>query len=520
LLKLAFRRLGGKKKEKARHECRSHAFLSQSEPLALCHISHTTCIDATVIYLCVNYFLQHILCSLFVSFFDYRQLSVFPAQAQTEDTAATAAAMMIKLGTLSATTNHEMPGTTKKMTPSKRKRKTTGKSIVACPPSPAPGPAPATAKVGSPGRAKRTPRKTPAVAQYSPHKPLKPILLPLRTYAKTAYIKPSYRQMYCPVVKGIAVTGGSRGMQFQFLGFEGGIQFRGRGLRQAPAPAAGAGGKGKLKGKAYQIKAKATTAAASTKKKKLSSPSNSRTPVSRIGQSGATTRTPRALSYPTTPNRSGCQTHAETTSLPILKTPSRLTTQSAKRSCDALLEASPLALLADAAEMESPHRQTMSAQFAKGTQSNAGGSISMGRDVTPSPDKESRGAAAWSSRAKTPTSIPTFGGEEGGSDIVSPPPTKGKRYSIRPKDKTRLYGAPKGQRSTASTPLSLLADMLHEEESLPISSDDKPRDGEPEKSSTDDLCHRHHRPSTSSASADLAQGAAALAAVMTGKVGS
>ena len=452
--------------------------------------------------------------------------------------------MMIKLGTLSATTNQELSETAKNTTPAKRKRVTaTGKSSSAHPPSPAPATATGTtgtaskAGVGSPGRTKRTPR----VAQYSPHKPLKPILLPLRTYAKTAYIKPSYRQMYCPVVKGIAVTGGSRGMQFQFMGFEGGIQYRGRGLRKAPvAGEAGDGVKGKVKGRAYQTKTKAkattttttststststttptkTAASTSTKTKKFSSPSNNRMPVSRIGKTDATTRTPRALSYPTTPDKALHQTDADTPSLPIVKTPTRLTTHSAKRFRDAILEASPLALLADAAEMESPQLQTLSAQFAKGTHGNVGDSVSMSRDVTPSPDKEGQGTAAWSSRGKTPTSIPTFGGEEGdGSELVSPPPTKGKRYGIRPKDKGRLHTSSNGQRSTASTtPLSLLADMLYEEESLPISSDDKPEDGEPEKSSADESCQRHHRPSTSSASADLA-GAAALAAVMTGKV--
>ena len=426
--------------------------------------------------------------------------------------------MMIKLGTLSATTNQELLQTTKDTTtPAKRKRKTTGQSSVAHPPSPAPATATGNTKagVGSPGRTKRIPR----VAQYSPHKPLKPILLPLRTYAKTAYIKPSYRQMYCPVVKGIAVTGGSRGMQFQFMGFEGGIQYRGRGLRKAaPAAAAsGAGAKGKVKARAY-TKAKTTTKkTATTNTKKFSSPSNSRTPVSRIGQTDATTRTPRALSYPTTPDKSGRHTDADTPSLPIVKTPSRPTTQSAKRVRNAILEASPLALLADAAELESPQMQTLSAQFATGTQGNAADSVS--RDVTPSPDKEGQGAAAWSSSGKTPTSIPTFGGEEGdGSELVSPPPTQGKRYGIRPKDKGRLHRSSNGKRSTASTPLSLLADMLYEEESLPISSDDKPEDeGDPKKASTDDSCQHHHRPSTSSASADLA-GAAALAAVMTGKV--
>ena len=325
--------------------------------------------------------------------------------------------------------------------------------------------------------------------------------------------------MYCPVVKGIAVTGGSRGMQFQFMGFEGGIQYRGRGLRKAaPAvTASGAGAKGKVKGRAYTKAKTPTKKTVTTGTKKFSSPSNSKTPVSRIGQTDATTRTPRALSYPTTPDKSGRHTDADTPSLPIVKTPSRPTTQSAKRLRNAILEASPLALLADAAEMESPQMQTLSAQFAKGTQGNAGDSVS--RDVTPSPDKEGQGTAAWSSSGKTPTSIPTFGGEEGdGSELVSPPPTKGKRYGIRPKDKGRLHGSTKGRRSTASTPLSLLADMLYEEESLPISSDDKPEDeGDPEKSSTNDSCQHHHRPSTSSASADLA-GAAALAAVMTGKV--
>lgn len=317
-------------------------------------------------------------------------------------------------------------------------------------------------------------------------------------------------------------------MQFQFMGFEGGIQYRGRGLRKAApkaaptAAASGAGAKGKVKGRAYQTKAKTPTKKTATsttgaKTKKFSSPSDSRTPVSRIRQTDATTRTPRALSYPTTPNKLDRKTDADTPSLPIVKTPSRLTTQSAKRFRDAILEASPLALLADAAEMESPQMQTLSAQFAKGTQGNGGDSVS--RDVTPSPDKEAQGTAAWSSSGKTPTSIPTFGGEEGdGSELVSPPPTKGKHYGIRPKDKGRLHGSSNGRRSTASTPLSLLADMLYEEESLPISSDDKPDDeDDPEKSSTDDPCQRHHRPSTSSASADLA-GAAALAAVMTGKV--
>ena len=461
-------------------------------------------------------------------FFLFRRLSPTsrafsrPKQPQTEqDTAATAAAMMIKLGTLSVTTNQELSQTTKNTTPAKRKRKTTGQSSIAHPTSPAPAPATGTctgntkAGVGSPGRTKRIPR----VAQYSPHKPLKPILLLLRTYAKTAYIKPSYRQMYCPVVKGIAVTGGSRGMQFQFMGFEGGIQYRGRGLRKAaPAvTASGAGARGKVKGRAYTKAITPTKRTVTTGTKKFSSPSNNRTPVSRIGQTDATTRTPRALSYPTTPDKSGRHTDADTPSLPIVKTPSRPTTQSAKRLRNAILEASPLALLADAAEMESPQMQTLSAQFAKGTQGNAADSVS--RDVTPSPDKEGQGTAAWSSSGKTPTSIPTFGGEEGdGSELVSPPPTKGKRYGIRPKDKGRLHGSTKGRRSTASTPLSLLADMLYEEESLPISSDDKPEDeGNPEKSSTSDPCQHHHRPSTSSASADLA-GAAALAAVMTGKV--
>mmetsp|Transcript_25819 Transcript_25819/g.74698 ORF Transcript_25819/g.74698 Transcript_25819/m.74698 type:complete len:422 (+) Transcript_25819:197-1462(+) len=419
--------------------------------------------------------------------------------------------MMIKLGTLSATTNAEIPKATKTTTPAKRKRKTTRKH--SHPPAPAPT-SPAPAKPGSPGRAKRTPRRIPAVAQYSPHKPLKPILLPLRTYAKTAYIKPSYRQMYCPVVRSIAVTGGSRGMQFQFLGFDGGIQYRGRGLRQAPATT-GAGVKTKLKGKAQQTKARATTAASA--KKKMSSPS-SRTPASRVadGQTGVTARTPRALSFPTTPNKSGRPTDLDTPSLPIVKTPSRPTTQSAKRFRDAL-QASPLALLADAAEMESPHLQTLSAQCAKGTRTqNNGNGDSVSRDVTPSPDKEGQGAAAWSSRGKTPTSIPTFGGEDARSEIVSPPPTKGKRYSIRPKDKSRtsMYGASNGQGVTASTPLSLLADMLYEEESLPVSSDDKQDDDHAPKNPY----QRHHRPSTSSASADLAQGAAALASVMTGKV--
>ena len=434
----------------------------------------------------------------------------FPAQAQTEDTAATAAAMMIKLGTLSATTNTEISETTKTMTPAKRKRKTTWKSTL--PPSPAPAPAP-TAKPGSPGRAKRSPRRIPAVAQYSPHKPLKPILLPLRTYAKTAYIKPSYRQMYCPVVKGIAVTGGSRGMQFQVMGFEGGIQYRGRGLTPAQA-ASGAGAKMKLKGKTQQTKkAKATTAASA--RKKVSSPSNNRTPVSRTGQAGgATARTPRTLSYPTTPNRSNRQTDTDTSSLPFVKTPTRPTTQSTKRFRNAL-QASPLALLADAAELDSPHLQTLSAQYAKGTHRN-GDSVS--RDVTPSPDKEGQGAAAWSSRGKTPTSIPTFGGDGVGSEIISPPPTNGKRYSIRPKDKSRMYGASSGKGANDSTPLSLLADMLQEEESLPVSSDDKESD-DLKDPSADDPYQRCHRPTTSSASADLvAQGVAALAAVMAGKV--
>ena len=433
----------------------------------------------------------------------------FPAQAQTEDTAATAAAMMIKLGTLSASTNTETSETTKTMTPAKRKRKTTWKSTL--PPSPAPAPAP-TAKPGSPGRAKRSPRRIPAVAQYSPHKPLKPILLPLRTYAKTAYIKPSYRQMYCPVVKGIAVTGGSRGMQFQVMGFEGGIQYRGRGL--TPAQAA-SGAKTKLKGKAQQTKKAKATTAASAKKKKVSSPSNNRTPVSRIGQAGgATARTPRALSYPTTPNRSGRQTDTDATSLPFVKTPTRPSTQSAKRFRNAL-QASPLALLADAAELDSPQLQTLSAQYAKGTHSN-GDSVS--RDVTPSPDKEGQGAAAWSSGGKTPNSIPTFGGDGVGSEIISPPPTNGKRYSIRPKDKSRMYGASSGKGANDSTPLSLLADMLQEEESLPVSADDK-QDDDLKDPSADDQYQRCHRPTTSSASADLvAEGAAALASVMTGKV--
>jgi len=310
--------------------------------------------------------------------------------------------------------------------------------------------------------------------------------------------------MYCPVVKGIAVTGGSRGMQFQVMGFEGGIQYRGRGLTPAQA-ASGAGAKMKLKGKAQQTKkAKATTAASA--RKKVSSPSNNRTPVSRTGQAGGATA--RTLSYPTTPNRSGRQTDTDTPSLPFVKTPTRPTTQSAKRFRNA--QASPLALLADAAELDSPHLQTLSAQYAKGTHRN-GDSVS--RDVTPSPDKEGQGAAAWSSRGKTPTSIPTFGGDGVGSEIISPPPTNGKRYIIRPKDKSRMYGASSGKGANDSTPLSLLADMLQEEESLPVSSDDL------KDPSADDPYQRCHRPTTSSASADLvAQGVAALAAVMAGKV--
>ena len=145
---------------------------------------------------------------------------------------------------------------------------------------------------------------TPPNPRDSPHKSLKPILLPLRTYIKTAYIKPCSKQMYCPVVKGIAVTGGSKGMQFQVMSFEGGIQYRRKGLRMAAtaAAASGAVAKGKVRGKAYQTKKKTITKnTATTVRKKFSSPGSSRIPVTRIGQTDATAISPWTPSYPTTP---------------------------------------------------------------------------------------------------------------------------------------------------------------------------------------------------------------------------
>ena len=81
-----------------------------------------------------------------------------------------------------------------------------------------------------------------------------------------------------------------------------------------------------------------------------------------------------------------------------------------------------------------------------------------------------------------------------------------------------MHGASSGKGANDSTPLSLLADMLQEEESLPVSADDK-QDDDLKDPSADDQYQRCHRPTTSSASADLvAEGAAALASVMTGKV--
>lgn len=299
----------------------------------------------------------------------------------------------------------------------------------------------------------------------------------------------------CPVVKGRLVTGMSGGVKFQFMGFSGGLAYRGRCRpnRVSNTPS----------GETNTAQIKNTTPPRATPAAACRTPPPQRPQINSAW-------TPRAMSFltmspntsrwegynamdPVTPHANITRGGALTTptSMPAVKTPTRLT-QSAKRFHDALVESSPLALLASAA------------------QTRIAGSVS--KDVTPSP---AEGQHSWS--AATPTiPIPTFSGKDCQHDIVTPDEKNAdgskteavfKRYNIRPKEKARPINSPDGQAPPVS---SLMTDLLYE----------RPLEQHQHRQPPSLLVSSPptHRSTPSATSAELAQGAAALAAVMTGKV--
>lgn len=320
--------------------------------------------------------------------------------------------------------------------------------------------------------------------------------LPLRTRGPKFQQAATVADFHCPVVKGRPVLGSSGGVQFQFGGFSGGLTYRGRCRPNRVANAI------EPTGEVCNI-AQATAGCITTRTivsaadAMLCSGSKTPPPPPRSQMN-----TPRGLSHlamsPSGYGRTGLDPmtpHANITrggvlrtptSMPAVKTPTRLT-QSAKRFHDALVESSPLALLASAADIQT-------------RRVSDGVSI----DVTPSPADAN---TTWASA--TPTiPIPTFSSKDNMYDAVVSPEEKAdgpkasaifKRYNIRPKEKS----------SDRQTPTSLMTDLLYE----------KP----PEQRHPPALMMNStpkHRPTDSSTSADLARGAAALAAVMTGKVNS
>jgi len=321
--------------------------------------------------------------------------------------------------------------------------------------------------------------------------------LPLRTRGPQLQQAATPADFHCPVVKGRPVLGSSGGVQFQFGGFSGGLVYRGRCRPNRVSNAI------EPRGEVSNI-AQTTADCITTRTMVIAADvmlcSGNKTPPP--PPRSQKMNTPRGLSHlamspsgyspigldPMTPHanitRGGVL--RTPTSMPAVKTPTRLT-QSAKRFHDALVESSPLALLASAVDIQTRR---------------VSGGVSI--DVTPSPADAN---TTWASA--TPTiPIPTFNSKDNKHDPVVSPEEKAdgpkasavfKRYNIRPKEKS----------SDRQTPTSLMTDLLYE----------KPAEQRHPPALMMNSTSRH-RPTDSSTSADLARGAAALAAVMTGKVNS